>query len=491
MTRLDALREAASSPSCAPDPADGAVRAADALVGRRRARGRAHLHDARRRRRAGAFARAPRRRGAARRGHDPRRCAARRAVDAGADFLVTPDLDARVLAAMRRHRPPAMRGALTPTEVVRRRKLGADVVKLFPASLGGPAYLKSLRGPFPEVPFMPTGGVGAGDVPRLAGRRRDRGRRRRRAVPGALLAGGRFRRDRRRARAFLARGGMSRALEFVGVTTGGVVDHEIFPLWATRSGSPRRRARGRDLPLGAPPEAFREAIARIRDDEATLGALVTTHKLALLRRRARPVRRARRARRAARRGVVHLQARRPAARLREDPITAALRARRGSPAALRRGGDVLCLGAGGAGTAIVARPAGARRPAARRGHVDTDRSARALDARGRRTRRRRDARVDGPARASCSRRCRRGSLVVNATGMGKDRPGSPLCDARFPAGASSRGSSTTAASSTSCTRRARGRAAGRGRLAVLHPRLDRGDRGGLRAPDRRDDLDRL
>jgi 2-dehydro-3-deoxyphosphogluconate aldolase/(4S)-4-hydroxy-2-oxoglutarate aldolase len=54
---------------------------------------------------------------------------------------------------------PVMMGALTPTEVVQSYRLGSDVVKLFPASLGGPAYLKALRGPFPDIPLMPTSGV--------------------------------------------------------------------------------------------------------------------------------------------------------------------------------------------------------------------------------------------------------------------------------------------------------------------------------------------
>ncbi len=54
-----------------------------------------------------------------------------------------------------------MAGALTPTEVMRADHLGVHVVKLFPASLGGPEYVRSLRGPFPDTPFMPTGGVSA------------------------------------------------------------------------------------------------------------------------------------------------------------------------------------------------------------------------------------------------------------------------------------------------------------------------------------------
>jgi 2-dehydro-3-deoxyphosphogluconate aldolase/(4S)-4-hydroxy-2-oxoglutarate aldolase len=52
-----------------------------------------------------------------------------------------------------------MTGALTPSELMAGVEYGTDVVKIFPASLGGPAFLKSLRGPFPDVPLMPTGGI--------------------------------------------------------------------------------------------------------------------------------------------------------------------------------------------------------------------------------------------------------------------------------------------------------------------------------------------
>ena len=55
-------------------------------------------------------------------------------------------------------------GALTPTEVFQAYSLGTDVVKIFPGSLGGPAYIKALKGPFPNIPMMPTGGVKAANV---------------------------------------------------------------------------------------------------------------------------------------------------------------------------------------------------------------------------------------------------------------------------------------------------------------------------------------
>lgn len=84
---------------------------------------------------------------------------AREAVEAGARFLVAPGLDDELVGAMRATGATTMAGALTPTEVMRAEALGVDVVKVFPASLGGPAYIRSLRGPFPDTPFMPTGGV--------------------------------------------------------------------------------------------------------------------------------------------------------------------------------------------------------------------------------------------------------------------------------------------------------------------------------------------
>lgn len=86
------------------------------------------------------------------------------AAGAGARFLVSPGLDDGVVAAMLATGLTTMAGALTPTEVMRATRLGVDVVKIFPGSLGGPPYLRSLRGPFPDVPFMPTGGVSVDNV---------------------------------------------------------------------------------------------------------------------------------------------------------------------------------------------------------------------------------------------------------------------------------------------------------------------------------------
>ena len=84
---------------------------------------------------------------------------AQQAMDAGASFLVSPHTDDELAAAMTATGLATMMGATTPSEVVHAYKLGSDVVKLFPGSLGGPAYLKAIRDPLPDIPLMPTGGV--------------------------------------------------------------------------------------------------------------------------------------------------------------------------------------------------------------------------------------------------------------------------------------------------------------------------------------------
>ena len=87
------------------------------------------------------------------------------ATHAGARFLVAPGTRPALAAAMRDTGAALLLGALTPAEVMMAVEEGADLVKLFPASLGGPDYLRSLRGPFPEVPFCPTGGVNPTTIP--------------------------------------------------------------------------------------------------------------------------------------------------------------------------------------------------------------------------------------------------------------------------------------------------------------------------------------
>ncbi|GAA2090153.1 bifunctional 4-hydroxy-2-oxoglutarate aldolase/2-dehydro-3-deoxy-phosphogluconate aldolase [Pseudolysinimonas kribbensis] len=81
------------------------------------------------------------------------------ARDAGAAFFVSPGFDADVVAAIRAGDGPAIIGAYTATEVQQVVANGVELVKLFPASIGGPALLRALRGPFPDVAFVPTGGI--------------------------------------------------------------------------------------------------------------------------------------------------------------------------------------------------------------------------------------------------------------------------------------------------------------------------------------------
>ncbi len=87
-----------------------------------------------------------------------------KAVEGRATFLVSPGCDPELLPLMQRTGLAVLSGVLTPSEIMLAARLGAGAVKLFPGSLGGPSYLKALRGPFPEVSFVPTGGVSAENV---------------------------------------------------------------------------------------------------------------------------------------------------------------------------------------------------------------------------------------------------------------------------------------------------------------------------------------
>ncbi|MEV2222226.1 bifunctional 4-hydroxy-2-oxoglutarate aldolase/2-dehydro-3-deoxy-phosphogluconate aldolase [Nocardia vinacea] len=86
------------------------------------------------------------------------------AIDNGARFLVTPGVRAEVAAVAAARDIPVVMGAFTPTEVLTALDLGAAAVKIFPARALGPGYLKDLRGPFPDVALIPSGGVNAGNA---------------------------------------------------------------------------------------------------------------------------------------------------------------------------------------------------------------------------------------------------------------------------------------------------------------------------------------
>jgi 2-dehydro-3-deoxyphosphogluconate aldolase/(4S)-4-hydroxy-2-oxoglutarate aldolase len=90
----------------------------------------------------------------------------RASADAGADFVVSPGLSAEVVAAARSLGIQAIPGVLSPTELMHALALGVTTVKVFPAGpAGGPDYVRALRGPFPEIALVPTGGIAIDDVP--------------------------------------------------------------------------------------------------------------------------------------------------------------------------------------------------------------------------------------------------------------------------------------------------------------------------------------
>jgi 2-dehydro-3-deoxyphosphogluconate aldolase / (4S)-4-hydroxy-2-oxoglutarate aldolase len=85
---------------------------------------------------------------------------ARRCLDAGAKFLVSPGLNVKTIELAKKENVLIMAGALTPTEVITAWEAGADFVKIFPcAQVGGASYIRALKGPLPDVPLVPTGGV--------------------------------------------------------------------------------------------------------------------------------------------------------------------------------------------------------------------------------------------------------------------------------------------------------------------------------------------
>jgi 2-dehydro-3-deoxyphosphogluconate aldolase/(4S)-4-hydroxy-2-oxoglutarate aldolase len=84
---------------------------------------------------------------------------AEKAIKSGAKFIVSPNFKKEVIEISHSNSIPAMPGCLTPTEIFEAHEAGADVIKIFPSSLGGSAYLKEMRGPFPEIKFMPTGSI--------------------------------------------------------------------------------------------------------------------------------------------------------------------------------------------------------------------------------------------------------------------------------------------------------------------------------------------
>ena len=84
---------------------------------------------------------------------------ARAAILAGAQFVVSPTLNLKTIELCHRYAIPVVPGAYTPTEILTAWEAGADMVKVFPASVGGPAYFKAVKAPLPQVKLVPVGGV--------------------------------------------------------------------------------------------------------------------------------------------------------------------------------------------------------------------------------------------------------------------------------------------------------------------------------------------
>ena len=84
---------------------------------------------------------------------------ARAAILAGAEFVVGPTLNPQVIAMAKRYSKVVVPAGFTPTEILHAWELGADIVKVFPTSSVGPAYIKDIKGPLPQIKLLPTGGV--------------------------------------------------------------------------------------------------------------------------------------------------------------------------------------------------------------------------------------------------------------------------------------------------------------------------------------------
>ena len=84
---------------------------------------------------------------------------AKAAIEAGAEFIVTPTTKKEVIEMAHQYGKPILSGALTPTEILQAYEWGADIIKLFPASIFGLPYFKAVKAPMPYIPIMPTGGV--------------------------------------------------------------------------------------------------------------------------------------------------------------------------------------------------------------------------------------------------------------------------------------------------------------------------------------------
>ncbi|WP_431805039.1 bifunctional 4-hydroxy-2-oxoglutarate aldolase/2-dehydro-3-deoxy-phosphogluconate aldolase [Halobacillus andaensis] len=89
---------------------------------------------------------------------------AKAAITAGADFIFSPTVDKETIRITKRYGVVSIPGAMTPTEILTAYEQGADLIKVFPAGVMGPGYMKDVHGPLPHIPLMPTGGVNLSNV---------------------------------------------------------------------------------------------------------------------------------------------------------------------------------------------------------------------------------------------------------------------------------------------------------------------------------------
>ncbi|ALC89429.1 2-dehydro-3-deoxyphosphogluconate aldolase [Bacillus sp. FJAT-18017] len=89
---------------------------------------------------------------------------ARAALLAGAKFILSPTVDEGTIRMTKRYGAVSIPGAFTPTEILKAYEYGGDIVKVFPATTLGPSYVKDIHGPLPQIPLLPTGGIGLENV---------------------------------------------------------------------------------------------------------------------------------------------------------------------------------------------------------------------------------------------------------------------------------------------------------------------------------------
>ncbi len=86
------------------------------------------------------------------------------AIDAGAQFIVTPVTDKKIIKSCVKNKIPVFAGAFTPTEISQAWSMGASMVKVYPAKVLGAAYIKDVKAPLDQVKLLPTGGIGIDDI---------------------------------------------------------------------------------------------------------------------------------------------------------------------------------------------------------------------------------------------------------------------------------------------------------------------------------------